>query len=71
MSEGPLTPEQINAAAEALNHRVDPRRLEALTQGVNKLLANLAALDALDLGGCERAETLDLLNIKIEDFPEP
>ena len=38
---------------------------------MNRLNASLAALDGLDLKDCERAETLDLLNLKVEDVPEP
>lgn len=56
--------------AGAMGHRVAPERLDALTEGVNRLLASFAALDGLDLGELERAETLDLLNLKPEDFPE-
>ncbi|MBI3128610.1 MAG: amidase [Candidatus Tectomicrobia bacterium] len=64
------TEEQIKAFAEAMNHRVAPERLDALTAGVNRLNASLAALDALDLKDCERAETLDVLTLKVENVPE-
>ncbi len=50
--------------------RVAPERLDALTAGVNRLNASLAALDALDLKDCERAETLDVLTLKVENVPE-
>lgn len=69
MSGKNLTPDQIKAMAEAMGHRVAAERLGALTDGVNRLLSSLEALDGLDLEGLERAETLDLLNLKPEDFP--
>lgn len=53
-----------------MNHCVAPQRLAALTAGVNRLNASLAPLDALDLSDCERAETLDLLSLRVEDVPE-
>jgi hypothetical protein len=53
-----------------MGHRIAPKRLAALTAGVNRLNASLAALDALDLADCERAETLDLLNLKAEEVAE-
>ena len=65
-----LTEGQVKAQAESMNHPVAPGRLAALTAGVNRLNASLAALDALDLKDCERAEPLDLLNLKVEEVPE-
>jgi len=71
MSVADLTPSQIQAMSKAMGHRVDPNRLETLTAGVNRLLAGLAALDTVDISNCERAETIDLLNIKLDDIPKP
>ena len=65
-----LTEDQVKALAGTMSHPVAPHRLAGLTAGVNRLNAQLAALDGLDLKDCERAETLDLLNLKAEGMPE-
>lgn len=71
MNEYNLTPEEIHSIADSMAHKVDPNRLAALTEGVNQLNSKLAKLNTLDLSDCERAETLDFLNLNLEDFPEP
>ncbi|MBI2179077.1 MAG: hypothetical protein HYU38_12235 [Candidatus Tectomicrobia bacterium] len=70
-SGGPaLTEDQVKTMAGTMSHPAAPERLAALTAGVNHLNAQFAALDALDLADCERAETLDLLNLRVEEVPE-
>ncbi|MEE9275567.1 MAG: hypothetical protein V3V62_09705 [bacterium] len=71
MSEGRLTADQVRALAEGMGHPVAPGRLEALTEGVNRLMEQLAGLDALDLEGLERADALDFLRLRPGDVPEP
>ena len=70
MTEREFTPDEIRAMAESMDHKIHPSRLSDLTAGVNRLNATLAQLNTLDLGNCERAETLDLLSIRLEDLPE-
>jgi aspartyl-tRNA(Asn)/glutamyl-tRNA(Gln) amidotransferase subunit A len=70
MTEREFTPDEIRAMAESMGHNIQPNRLSDLTAGVNRLNATLDKLNSLDLGDCERAETLDLLSIRLEDLPE-
>lgn len=70
MTEREFTIDEIRAMAESMGHHIHSNRLNELTAGVNRLNATLAQLNTLDLGNCERAETLDLLSIRLEDLPE-
>ncbi|MEE9240922.1 MAG: amidase [bacterium] len=68
-ADGMFSSEEINRMAEGIGHRVAPNRLEGLTDGVNQLMARMEELDHLDLGDCERAETIHLLQLKVQEVP--
>ena len=63
----------ILAMAETMGYAVDLDKIapEALAQGVSNMLAGLEKLDGLDLGDCERAETLNLLEMDFDSIPPP
>lgn len=57
--------------AESMGYAVRRERLADLARGVEGALAGLRALDELDLAGCERAETLNLLEMDFDAIPKP
>lgn len=58
-------------AAESMGYAVRPERLAGLARGVAHALSGLKALDELNLDGCERAETLNLLDMDLDAVPKP
>jgi hypothetical protein len=63
-----ISADDIEKIASRLGHRVDPDRLDGLAAGVSLLMRQLDELDNLDISGCERAETMNLLELKAEDI---
>ena len=63
----------ILAMAKTMGYAIDLDKIspEALAQGVSNMLAGLEKLDDLDLGDCERAETLNLLEMDFDSIPPP
>ena len=63
----------ILAMAKTMGYAIDLDKIspEGLAQGVSKVLAGLEKLDDLDLGDCERAETLNLLEMDFDSIPSP
>ena len=63
----------ILAMAETMGYAVDADKIspEALAQGATNMLAGLKQLDGLDLDDCERAETLNLLEMDFDSIPPP
>ena len=61
----------ILAMAKTMGYAIDLDKIstEALAQGVSKVLAGLEKLDDLDLDDCERAETLNLLEMDFDSIP--
>ena len=61
------------AMAKTMGYAIDRNKIspEALAQGVAKVLAGLEKLDDLDLDDCERAETLNLLEMDFDSIPSP
>ncbi len=55
--------------ARSMGYAASPARLPALARGAENMLAALGALDDLDLEGCERAETLNLLTMDVDAVP--
>ena len=58
-------------AAESMGYAVRRERLADLARGAAGALAGLKALDELNLHGCERAETLNLLDMDLDAVPKP
>ncbi len=63
-----ISAEEINNIANGFGHSIDPIRLGELAIGVSRLMRQLEELDHLDISGCERAETINLLELKAEDM---
>ena len=63
----------ILAMAETMGYTIDRDKIspEALARGVANMLAGLEKLDGLDLDDCERAETLNLLEMDFDSIPSP
>ncbi len=63
----------ILAMAKTMGYAIDADKIspEGLAQGVTSMLAGLEKLDDLDLGDCERAETLNLLEMDFDSIPSP
>ena len=59
--------------AKTMGYQIDKDKIapEALAQGVTNMLAGLEKLDDLDLDDCERAETLNLLEMDFDSIPPP
>ncbi|MBT7857683.1 MAG: hypothetical protein HN720_12235 [Nitrospinaceae bacterium] len=55
--------DDIKRIASGIGYRVDPKRLDGLASGLSRLIRQLEALDDLDIDGCERAETINLLEL--------
>ncbi len=64
-----ISADDIGNIANGFGHRVDPTRLDGLASGVSRLMRQLEALDDLDIAGCERAETINLLELRAKDMP--
>ena len=64
---------RILAMAKTMGYEVDRDKIspEKLARGVSDMLAGLEKLDDLNLGDCERAETLNLLTIDLDAIPRP
>jgi len=56
-----ISADEVGNIANGFGHRVDPKRLDGLASGVSRLMCQLEALDNLNVTGCERAETINLL----------
>ncbi len=63
-----ISVDDIEKVANGIGHRVDPDRLDGLAAGVSLLMRQLEELDNLDISGCDRAETMNLLELKVEDI---
>lgn len=63
----------ILAMAKTMGYAIDRDKIspEALAQGVTNMLAGLVKLDDLNLDDCERAETLNLLEMDFDSIPPP
>ncbi len=63
----------VLAMAKTMGYAIDLDKIspEALEQGVTNMLAGLEKLDDLDLDDCERAETLNLLEMDFDSIPSP
>ena len=63
----------ILAMAKTMGYEIDRDNIspDALAQGVSNMLAGLKQLDDLDLDDCERAETLNLLEMDFDSIPPP
>ena len=63
----------VLAMAKTMGYAIDLDKIapEALAQGVSNMLAGLKQLDDLNLDGCERAETLNLLEMVFDSIPPP
>ena len=63
----------VLAMAKTMGYAIDLDKIapEALAQGVTNMLAGLEKLDDLDLDDCERAETLNLLEMDFDSIPPP
>ncbi len=61
------------AMAKTMGYAIDRDKIspEGLAQGVSNMLAGLEKLDDLDLDDCERAETLNLLEMDFDSIPPP
>ena len=61
----------VLAMAKTMGYAIDLDKIapEALAQGVSNMLAGLKQLDGLDLDDCERAETLNLLEMDFDSIP--
>ena len=63
-----ISADDIGNIANGFGHPVDPNRLDGLASGVSRLMRQLEALDELDIAGCERAETINLLELSCVDI---
>ena len=63
-----ISADDIKKIANGFGHPVDPNRLDGLASGVSRLMRQLEALDELDIAGCERAETINLLELSCVDI---
>ncbi len=61
----------VSFLAKTMGYAAAPERLDRLAGGVESVLSSLRALDALPLEGCERAETLHLLEMDVDAIPKP
>ncbi len=63
----------ILAMSKTMGYRIDEDKIapDALARGVSSMLAGLGQLDSLDLDNCERAETLNLLEMDFDSIPPP
>ena len=63
----------ILAMAKTMGYAIDADKIspESLAQGVANMLSGLQKLDDLNLDGCERAETLNLLEMDFDSIPKP
>ncbi|MCY4383938.1 MAG: amidase [Nitrospinae bacterium] len=63
----------ILAMAKTMGYRIDKDKIspDGLAQGVTNMLAGLEKLDDLALDDCERAETLNLLDMDFDSIPSP
>ena len=59
--------------AKTMGYAIDADKIapESLAQGVANMLSGLKKLDDLVLDGCERAETLNLLDMDFDSIPKP
>ena len=65
-----LTTEDILKMSSAIGYSVDPGRLKNLTGGVSRLMNSLSKLDSLEIDNFQRADTINLLQITLEEILE-
>ncbi len=67
------TAAHVLAMAKTMGYRIDEDKIspDGLAQGVTNMLAGLEKLDDLDIDDCERAETLNLLEMDFDTIPSP
>ncbi len=63
----------VLAMAKTMGYAIDKDKIspDGLAQGVSNMLAGLEKLDDLVLDDCERAETLNLLDMDFDSIPSP